>query len=273
MVENNSKHTSYRIDVPKEFEDVFSHFYYSENKSNENITKTLLPSFQTILIFSFGTRILFEKKQNLQIILDKYLILGPIKYAFQYSLPANSEILVVNFKNDAFYRLFGRSFVSENLPIHHDELFYNDCFTAMWSELKKENDTNSRVNYILDLCRQHLSQRTSLAEQLSNFKELTSDPIKTIADRHNKTIRTIQMHHKKYFGYSAKEFNRYQRFLRALNLIQKITANGLKVDWFEVIFECGYYDQSHLIRDFKYYFNLSPSQYLKIQQNICNPVT
>jgi AraC-like DNA-binding protein len=45
------------------------------------------------------------------------------------------------------------------------------------------------------------------------------------------------------------------------------------MDWFEVINECGYYDQSQLIHDFKHYINLSPAKYLKFQQDICNPKT
>jgi len=45
-----------------------------------------------------------------------------------------------------------------------------------------------------------------------------------------------------------------------------------KEDWFTIIDHLGYYDQSHLINDFKYYLNLSPTKYIKFQQDICDPV-
>ncbi|MFZ0596955.1 MAG: AraC family transcriptional regulator [Flavobacterium sp.] len=32
--------------------------------------------------------------------------------------------------------------------------------------------------------------------------------------------------------------------------------------------QCGYYDQSQLIHDFKYYMNISPTKFLKFQNDI-----
>ena len=91
------------------------------------------------------------------------------------------------------------------------------------------------------------------------------------ASQHHQSERNIQTIHKKHLGYSAKELNHYQRFLRAIELIQDIASKSSKIDWFKIINECGYYDQSQLIHDFKNYINLSPTKYLKFQQDICNP--
>lgn len=264
------KYKHYRIAVPADFEEVFSHFYFAENKSEETITKTLLPSYQTILIFSFGTTVWLRTRQNTPIRLQKCLLLGPIKQAFEYSLPENSEILVANFKDDAFYRFFGRTSVAENLPLHPDELLDENCFTALWTELNPMSDATERVNYILEFCKPYLRQRNTITEQLTNFNAKALNPVKSIASENNQTERNIQITHKKYFGYSAKELNRYQRFLKAIELIQGIASQNLKVDWFEVVSQCGYYDQSQLIHDFKHYTNLSPTNYLKFQQDICN---
>ncbi|MGO3805023.1 MAG: helix-turn-helix domain-containing protein, partial [Sphingobacterium sp.] len=86
------------------------------------------------------------------------------------------------------------------------------------------------------------------------------------------TERTIQLKQKIHFGYSVKEINRYKRFLRAVEYIESIDSKVSKEDWFTIINDCGYYDQSQLINDFKHYLNLSPTKYLKYQQDICNPL-
>jgi hypothetical protein len=46
----------YRLPVPLEFEAVFSHFYFAENRSANPVTKTLLPSFRTIMVFNLSDK-------------------------------------------------------------------------------------------------------------------------------------------------------------------------------------------------------------------------
>jgi AraC-like DNA-binding protein len=124
---------------------------------------------------------------------------------------------------------------------------------------------------LLDFCKPYLQQRNPIAEQIASFDGDNQSPIKAISAENNLSERAVQLNHKKYLGYSAKEISRYQRFLKAIQLIQTIATDTSKIDWFEIISECGYYDQSQLIHDFKHYLNLSPSKYLKFQQDICNP--
>lgn len=269
---NKSRYTDDRIETPPEFSSVFSHFYFAENKSNHVIHKTLLPSFHTLLIFSFQAGVLLRTKQNHQIVLEKCLLLGPIKQAFDYSLPPNSDLFVVNFKDDAFYRFFGAINVANTPHLPIEKPIFNQCFIDMWHKLKQLNDVGARIGFILDYCRPFLGKRSLIADQLLSVKDQLKEPIKTVAQLSNISERTVQTHHKKYFGYTAKEINRYQRFLKAIKHIQSLSFNHGTIDWFDVISDCGYYDQSHLIHDFKYYLCLTPSQYLKFHQDICNPL-
>jgi hypothetical protein len=96
-------YVNFRISVPQEFEEVFSHFYFAKNNSDNKITKTLLPSYQTIMVFNFNGKALFHSRQT-TIETDRCLVLGPVKKAFDYSLLPNSQILAGNFRDDAFYR-------------------------------------------------------------------------------------------------------------------------------------------------------------------------
>ena len=271
-MENREGYNSCRIAVPLAFEEVFSHFYVAGNKSDLAITQTLLPSFQTIMVFSFGAPVSFTTKENDEVSVEKCLVIGPIKQAFDYILPPRSEILVANFKDDAFFRFFGDAILTKNMAVHPDELLNENCFTLLWSELSKITDNEGRVDHMLNFSKPYLRNRSPIAGQIAGFDAGGLSPVKEISDRNAVSERTVQLNHKKYFGYSAKEITRYQRFLKAIQQIQSIaSSNDARMDWFEVINECGYYDQSQLIHDFTHYLNLSPSKYLKFQQRICNP--
>jgi len=264
-------YNSYRISAPSTFKDVFSHFYFAENGSEEAIEKTLLPSYQTIMIFSFGAPASFLTKNKDEIIVDRCIVLGPIKQAFTYMLPVGAEILVCNFKDDAFFRFFGNADLAEGLALHPDELLHENCFTALWSVLKNTGTNESRIQALLDFCQPYLRNRNEIAEQIASFDRTMFSPIKEISKKNNLSERSLQANHKKHFGYSSKEIDRYQRFLKAVQMIQSVSCTNTKIDWFEVINQCGYYDQSQLIKDFKHYIHLSPSKYLKFQEAICDP--
>lgn len=266
---NSEENNNYKIAVPSEFQTVFSHFYFTENKTDSPVTKTLIPSFQTILVFTFGAKTSLKSQQNNILEAEKCLVLGPIKQAFDYTLASGSQILVANFKEDAFYRFFGKALAKHTLPVHPDDLISDNCFAALWEELQQIPDTNDRVAHILAFCKPYLREQNAIAMLLADFKEQALNPIKTIASKTNQTERNIQLNQKKAFGYTIKEANRYERFLKAVEHIQKDVETTGKVDWLAIVEACSYYDQSQLIHDFKYYMNISPTKFLKFQSDIC----
>ena len=255
-----------RIRVPAEFEQVISYFYAAQNSSGSDIAKILVPSFQTIIAFSFGAPISFQS-QGRSVTLDQCIVLGPVTQPIQYTLPVAADLLVVNFKDDAFYRFFGPALLSGFIAEHPDALLQENCFSQLWFALKGLSP-HQRIGLILDFCRPYLKCREAAFEGIS---QQTSDymvmsPIKALAHKTGQSERSIQLNHKKYLGYTARQRARYERFLKAIQLLQNSVK---KVDWLDVVQACGYYDQSQLIHDFKHYLNLSPKRYIKFQAEVC----
>ena len=58
-------------------------------------------------------------------------------------------------------------------------------------------------------------------------------------------------------GLTPKLYGRVRRFQRALALVRAVPAP----DWAQLAVECGYFDQSHLIRDFRAFAGLTPEEY------------
>jgi AraC-like DNA-binding protein len=65
-------------------------------------------------------------------------------------------------------------------------------------------------------------------------------------------------------GMSPKLFCRVRRFRQALEKVRWIALPN----WSRVAADCGYYDQSHLIHDFRFFSNLSPTEYVR-QRSDC----
>lgn len=274
-VMNDSRSTGYitgHIPVPEEWDQVFDPFYYALNHQDEPVRKRLSPSFQTILVFNFGPPALFYPTEDQPLFVEKSMVIGPLKLSHEYVLAPGTKILVANFKLDAFYRFFGKHLRSyADFIKHPDELLGEHCFSDLWQELKQLPGMQQRVDRILDFSAAYIGERDKGSEDIVVGSDADSmiSPIKEIAEKKGQSERTIQLKYKKYLGYSAKEINRYQRYKKALTWLQEQAGKGNNIDWFEMIHEFGYYDQSHLIHDFNHFLGISPAQYLKLQEDIC----
>jgi AraC-like DNA-binding protein len=58
-------------------------------------------------------------------------------------------------------------------------------------------------------------------------------------------------------GVTPKRYARLRRFDRVLELV----SEGRAVDWARVALDCGYFDQAHLIHEFRGFSGLSPTAY------------
>jgi AraC-like DNA-binding protein len=267
-------HTDYisrRLPVPPEWDEVFSHFYYAANRSGKPVKKKLLPTFQTILVFSFGPAAQLLPGEATPVSVEKSMVIGPIKKSLQYVLPSGNEILVANLKADTFYRFFARSLRSrQDMMLHPDELLEKHCFSDLWQELAEIPSVEKKMEKILAFSADYLRKREAASEELLQATDDAAiNSVKQIAGKIEKSERTVQLNYKKYLGYSEKELNRYKRFQETIFFINNTYKPGHEIDWFEVIHHGGYYDQSHLIHDFNYYIGISPKQYLKLQEEMC----
>lgn len=66
-------------------------------------------------------------------------------------------------------------------------------------------------------------------------------------------------------GMKPKLFSRVRRFQHARSLIDR---NVMTVGWATIAAECGYCDQSHLIRDFEIFTGFTPVEYLNRQRHL-----
>lgn len=73
---------------------------------------------------------------------------------------------------------------------------------------------------------------------------------------------------KQQVGLTPKLFSRIRRFQRVLRLTQP----QADVDWSDVAFDCGYFDQAHFIHDFRGFSGLTPTAYLALRSDHLNHV-
>ncbi len=73
----------------------------------------------------------------------------------------------------------------------------------------------------------------------------------------NTSERTLRRRFSEVVGISPKYFVRMQRFIHTRRWLEQ----QAKPNWLDILFLTGYYDQAHLINEFKYFTGSSPRLY------------
>jgi len=92
------------------------------------------------------------------------------------------------------------------------------------------------------------------------IREMQQNPdpnsIRTIASQNNISSRYLSRLFLQYTGVTPKLYDKIHRFQQSLRLI---TENRYSLT--SIAYDCGYFDQSHFIRDFKHFAGITPSSY------------
>ena len=257
-----------RFDVPSEWASVFSHFYYAVNSGKTPLSRTLLPDMRSLLVFSFNDPITVNGKA-----VNETLVTAPLKKDIEYTMAPGCAMLVASFKDDAAYRFFGRQIPHDTLFMNPDEILGTICFAILHEQLLLLATPEEKINYLLNYSKAFLIESEFVSQTITQSISPKFNPVKVIAQQQNISERSVQLHYKKYFGYSAKELAKFQRFQNVMATLNTLLTQHQKVNWFDLIEANGYYDQSHLIADFKHFTGVSPNNYIKLQQEFCFPTS
>ena len=67
-------------------------------------------------------------------------------------------------------------------------------------------------------------------------------------------------------GVAPKQYLRIMRFQKVIRALE----NSQAIRWSQVALESGYYDQAHLIHDFKFFSGFTPTEYLQRKSSLLN---
>lgn len=82
-------------------------------------------------------------------------------------------------------------------------------------------------------------------------------PVGTVAERVGRSRRHLVARFREQVGLSPKTFARVVRFSRAVALIH----GGERRSFVDIAHECGYFDQAHMIREFREFAGTTPAEF------------
>lgn len=175
------------------------------------------------------------------------------------------RLFSINFQPNGFNKLF-------NLPqqLFTDKIFSGDdvfdsTMTQFFEQLQEAINIE-KMAYIADLFltkilskRKNINARDPIATAsgliLNSYGLI---PVSKLAAYSNMSIRNFERSFKDQVGTSPKLFARIIRFNYALT--QKLKKTD--INWTTIALDCGYFDQMHLIKDFKLFTGIVPNSFI-----------
>jgi AraC-like DNA-binding protein len=157
--------------------------------------------------------------------------------------------------------------------LHNREVSLEDLWGANAARVLHDKLASAATPELtFDVLERALIERASTLERTGMIawavRELRRAPVARVTSAIGMSNRGFIDAFRRETGYTPKVFARVQRFQRVLRLVHGMAS----VDWADVALACGYYDQPHLIRDFRAFSGLSPSDYLARQTDHLNHV-
>lgn len=105
---------------------------------------------------------------------------------------------------------------------------------------------------------QPLDQHPVVDFALREFEQSPLPTVGAVTEQIGFSARHFNQLFRDHVGLTPKLFCRVRRLRQVLYLL----AGKERVDWMDIAFTCGYFDQAHFIHDFRMFADCTPTEYL-----------
>jgi AraC-like DNA-binding protein len=191
------------------------------------------------------------------------------------TIPAgsNAAMMVISFKKGMAYPFFPFPMNEISDSVVDADLIWGIELAVLRERLLETKGISSRFEIVEDFLIGKFRSRF-IANECVAFAvdEMTARPGALSIAAMNRKIGYSQKHFTSMFashvGVTPKAYLKIMRFQKAVNEIEAQTD----IDWSSIALECGFYDQSHFINDFKLFSGFTPEAYASRKSNDLNYV-
>lgn len=223
-----------------------------------------LPAFpQQYLFFYPLDQLYFSDAKGSAIPSYKELVVGPYTERINISLSGRQLTIRVDLKPGVLHRLL-------HLPLHEIRNLPFDGADGFGADIRNVNQqlAESKTHQqMLRAIESFLLKKAARAKEVlpidKAFHHVLAFPqqytIDQLADQACLSLRQVERQFLTRVGVSPKLFFRQARFAQAYQL-KRIYP---RMSWAAIAYQCGYFDQMHLVRDFKQFAAEAPASYFR----------
>jgi AraC-like DNA-binding protein len=253
----------------EELQDIVEFYWRSSCNLEETLVQEMYtPTLQALTFNLSGLHedVLLEKGC---IRMDKYsYIIGqPLSKRTSRSNPKGIDILGVKFTPIGLYLLteIDMKHISDKIIDASD--IWNNEINFLYDEMLSEKSIQAQIcvleRFLIGKRRKnsYCSKILMVQNTLGLMESRKMFSVSALREESPVTKKTLERYFLNHIGVTPKQYANISRFNNVLAYVDGLSSEP---DWHDIIVSFGYYDQSHLIRDFKRYAGRTPTEYFSL---------
>ena len=222
----------------------------------------IIPDGSADAIFMLnGNYLRHDERNQVENLVEHCSFVTPFRHAVKVYQKPHTTCLVIRFKPEAIQALTGASLGELDQPVYPLEHILPELADLAMNQIYKKNHPENIILKIMDwLTRKQLEPTSNPLVSLFISRTIRQRGVIVIKDFCNEMDvhkSTLEKSCKHITGYTPKEYARIIRFNFLLNRVLFTPMNLT-----EACYEMGYFDQSHMIRDFRKVTGTSPTDFI-----------
>jgi len=232
-------------------------------KCDNDICIPLIPSGCAEIVFHLDGKGKYAANNFNDYLITNASVSGQKLYHKNYYSINSSGILAVILQPDASNIILGMpSNLISNATINLMDVFGNSA-QYLLEQINDESDKNNMISIVEKFFLKKIKNLKD--KRITQFVQETTIQggcvnLPQMASRLNLSLRQLERKVIESVGLSPKEFSRIIRFQKSLFVKQ----HNLKISLTTLSYECGYFDQSHFIKEFKSISGYAPKKFFKL---------
>lgn len=217
------------------------------------------PAPQDSLFFYINDRIKVMKSGETEFVLQpQSVIVGPMITRVMLDINKSHKAVRVGFHPGGLHRFLGLS-MADMIDGHFDAV---DIYGSEMEDVNSKLQEAQNFDGIKDVIESFLIKKANTLKKALPFDKAMLElmrtsgnmPMDKVASLACLSIRQFERISKERIGITPKFFARLIRFSKAY----RMRENFPQMSWTSIAHDCGYFDQMHLIHDFKQFASVAP---------------
>lgn len=239
-------------------------YFVFESNTDVAFEDTVFPSGQMEIIFNLGNGIWQSSVNNVFHTTPQVELWGQITQPLRIKSVGKHTMLGVRFFTHSAAYFLNEAVWEFNNQIADLRDLLGAGVPALHNRLMETPQLHNRIALLENFLAQRLTAREKKSHKIGMLAQIvqemqgtpTPQNITSIAGRYDITSRYLQKLFLQHTGITPKLYDKINRFQLSLKHMAKREESLTSI-----AYACGYFDQSHFIRDFKSFTGIRPSEY------------